>query len=286
MWFWKKKKTPPSKIAGQTPLARLREIRAMMWDSSGYFSMSKTMQEIEEIESGLAPECDIPEVRGEIAYAYAYLFSRQRDAENSNAQYRIALDSHEIHPFLLEKQALSARMEIALNLGDLNAWNEAVASMEEVLPDVIAYSDYDENQAAGCQERMAFWLHEAGNFEKAKTLNLEVIKTGERLFGSDAPELMVALTNLAQNFHGLGQHDAARPFLERTLGIARSGGDEYKVHQMLFQLGVLAHEQERFDAAEAHFKDGMTHAQGTQDSWLIDRAQKNLDEFYTKCRET
>lgn len=263
--------------AAADALREIREIREMLWDRSARFSISETLARIDAIEEGVA-EPD-PELRGELAYARAYLHSRRYEFEPALAAYDEALAIHDETPFLPERVAISARLGRATQLEDLARWKEAVEAWRAAIPLVEASDAHDENELAGTKERLAYALHEAGEYEEAEALNREVIETGERLFGDDVWQLMTALINLAQNLHAQDRPAEARPVLLRVLGIARDTGDAQREASMLFQLGVLDFEMGDPESAEAWFRKAVEHARATGDAYLLEDAERDLAEF-------
>lgn len=140
---------------------------------------------------------------------------------------------------------------LAVHAEQMGHWSDAIRYYEKSIALFDTVPKVDENQCAGTQERLAYCLHEAGEYLRARQINEQVLATGERLYGANSSKLNVVLTNLAQNAYMLHDYDTARTLLERRLALSLQHDESAHIDDCLFQLGVLAFEQGRLDDAQA-----------------------------------
>ncbi|MBM7066763.1 tetratricopeptide repeat protein [Actibacterium sp. 188UL27-1] len=276
---------PKVEDPNRPPLDRLRDIRAMLWDTDARFSISGTFHILNVIKIDMADAgITDSETLGELAYCRGYLLSRNQQHGECIEAYQMALHHDDATPFLPEKQRLSARAGIALHQSNMERWDQAVASYRALLPDLEASDAYDENACAGTQQQLAYCLHEAEKYADALELNEIVLARGERLFGADAPELTTCLTNMAQNLYELKRLAEAAPILDRVLAIAEADGNIACVTDMLFQKGVLAHETGDNAAARTFMQAAIDRAEAEQDEDLAALTRAQLAELETRMR--
>jgi tetratricopeptide (TPR) repeat protein len=150
---------------------------------------------------------------------------------------------------------------------------EKAAALADELP------DYNEDQRAGIREKQAYELHEAGRYEEALAVNLDVLPRGERLFGTGSPKLKTVLTNIAQNLHALERRQEIEPYLIRVQTIAEDGNDLQTVQDMLFQRGVLSYELNRMEKARELMLDRIARLQAAGEAELLATARQDYEEL-------
>jgi tetratricopeptide (TPR) repeat protein len=140
-------------------------------------------------------------------------------------------------------------------------------------------------QRFGLRERLGYWLHEGQFFAEAQQVNMQLLADAERELGKDHEALLTVLENLAQNHYALEQPDAASVDLQRCLALARQHARPEVESRMLFQLGVLAHEQGNDDEARRYMNERVEHAKRNPDLGLLDGAQSSLAELELRIAE-
>ena len=268
------------KKSSATPEARLRSLREMLWDPSARFSIRGTFDELDTIETELRSQGAVPvELRGELAYCRAYLAHRRGDHQECIAWYGEAIAADDEHSFLPERLRISARLGIAQNYEASAGWDEAVAAYRDVLPEIEESSSFTEDALGGAMEKLAFCLHETGDYGAALELNRRVLALGEKVHGSAAFELRTCLVNMAQNHHALGDPTAAKPLLVRVLSLGEAFDDDDLIVEMRFQLGVLAFEASDINEAKKQMDAAKARAEESGDSFLVELCEKRREEL-------
>ncbi|EKF43440.1 hypothetical protein NA8A_05393 [Nitratireductor indicus C115] len=266
--------------AASDALDRLKAIHQMVMDPAQTFSIRATLGELDEIEPGLA-ESDI-EARGELNYLRGFVLFRAGRAEESLPPSQEALRIDAQSPFLAPRERSRFFYHLASQAEDLAEWDIAIASYRKAIALFDDDPEVSEDQRLGTRERLAYCLHEAGDFAGALEINRQVLAGGETLFGSDSEKLLVVITNMAQNAHGLEQPDVADKFLQRRLDIASRHGNERHIDESLFQLGVVAFEQGQTEQAETFMKRRLKLAEASGDQERIADAREALDVLHEK----
>jgi len=140
-------------------------------------------------------------------------------------------------------------------------------------------------QRFGLRQRLGYWLDEGHLAAEAQQVNMQLLADAERELGKDHEALLTVLENLAQNHYELNQLDAARSYLQRCLALARQHARPEVESRMLFQMGVLAHEQGNDDEARRYMKERVEHAKPNPDFGLLDSAQSSLAELELRIAE-
>lgn len=263
-------------------LPRLREIHQLVMDPSRTFSISATLAELDEFERQLAGTPPDGIARGELSYLRGFVLYRASRTQDSLAPMREAMRIDALTPFLPAAERARALYRLANQAETLKQWPLAIDTYRQVLPLFDADPAVTPNQRLGTRERLAFCLHEAKRFTEARQLNQEVLAGGETLFGPESEKLLVVITNLAQNSYELGDFSDARTMLERRLAIAGKHGDEARVEDSLFQLGVLAFEQGQRQEAESFMRRRLALAEKSGNAGRIAEAKEDLDILYQK----
>lgn len=85
-------------------------------------------------------------------------------------------------------------------------------------------------------------------------------------------ELSIALGKLAHVALDGGQTDRARGLLEEAVAAARGAGDALRVAHAVRHLGQVHHRQQRWDQAEACYREALELYQKTDDTSPLDHA--------------
>lgn len=270
--------------AQTSSLGRLRDIRELVLDPKREFSISRTLAELDEIETtikGTGP--DSPE-RGELNYLRGFIHYKAKRPEQSLPPSVEAIRIDDAAPFLPPALKLKFVYNVATQAAELGRWPLAVTHYRKSLALFPSDPDTTEDQRLGTMQELAYCLHEAKQFAEAKAVNEEVLAGGERLHGAESDKLITVLNNLAQNVYGLGDLEAPRPLLERRLAIALKHGEDEAAEDTLFQLGVLAFETGRKDEAETLMKRRLAMAEASRDPARIRAAKVDLEELHAKMR--
>jgi tetratricopeptide (TPR) repeat protein len=261
-------------------LARLRELHRTLMDPEQTFSIRATLAELDALEARI-PEGDSP-ARGEFNFLRGYLHSRREEAEEAVRFTREALRIDAAIPFLEEGDRTYALYRLATNAKAAQAWDTAVTAYERVIPRLAEDAQFDDGQRLGVQADFGYCLHEAGKYAEALTINKATLARGEALYGADSPELLVVITNLAQNAYELKDFAAARAFLERRLATATRHQEVSHVDDSLFQLGVLAFEEGKPQEAEDFMQRRLELARKSGDEARIEAAEEDLRILHEK----
>ena len=137
----------------------------------------------------------------------------------------------------------------------------------------------------GLREGLGYWLHEGNLIAEAQQVNMQLLTDAERELGKDHEALLSVLENLAQNYYELKQLDAASSYLNRCLALARQHARPEVESRILFQMGVLAHEQGNDEEARRYMKERIEHAKRNPGLGLLDGAQSGLAELEQRIAE-
>lgn len=264
----------------QESLQRLRELHQHLMDPTQFFSISKTLAELDELETTIPPGDN--EARGKLNYLRGFVLYRAQKPTESLPPSLEALRIDAITPFLPDDERTSLIYNIASQAEEIGDWSTAIQFYEEAMPLFDASAEYSEDQRFALRERQAYCLHEAGRYAEALALNKQTLEAGEKLFGPDSEKLLVVVTNISQNAYVLGDLKTTQSFLERLLATATKHDEHSHIDNALFLLGVLAFEQDRFEEAEAHMKRRLSLAEASSDSNRINSAREDLEILYEK----
>jgi len=238
------------------------------------FSIRETLAELDTLERKIAPSEQ--EVKGELSYLRGFVLYKAGRPRDSLPQSLEALQIDEGTPFLQDRERTRLIYDIAFQAEDIGNWELAISYYRKAVPLFDTSAEYSEDQRLGLRERLAYCLHEASSYSEALAMNRYVLTGAEKLFGPDSSKLFTVLTNLAQNAHALNDMSAARGFLERMLDLAMTHKRWDQIDTALFQLGVLAFEDGRFQEAEVFMKRRLKMAEEGGDAHRIADAKEDL----------
>lgn len=269
--------------AQETPASatsRLKEIHRTVMDPQQVFSISKTLAELEKLETRL--ETGDKAERGRLLYLRAFILARAGRSEEALPPGIEALAINDASPFMTEPERTRFLYNVASQAEFAGKCEVAIGYYRKVIPLLKASAEFTEDQRLGTRERLGYCLHEAGNYKEALAVNRELLVEGEKLFGAGSDKLLVVITNIAQNAHADGNPALARTFLDRRLEIATRNENQRHIDDALFQLGVLAFEQNNPAEAEAFMKRRLQLAQQSGDKSRISAASEDIDILYEK----
>lgn len=259
---------------------RLQELHRMIMDPTRTFSASATLKELEELEARVSP---LPtEARGELCYIRGFILYRTGRGAEALGPSSEAMRIDASQPFLPASERPHFLYSVAKQAEEVGEWDIAIDTYTQVIPLFDADPGLSESQRLGTRERLAFCLHEAGKYGEAFAINESILASGVRLFGPDSEDLLVVITNLAQNAYKLGDLGKAKSFLSRRLDIALKHDAAFHVDDALFQLGVVAYEQGQPDVAEMFMRRRLELARASDDPWRVEEAEEALEELHRR----
>jgi tetratricopeptide (TPR) repeat protein len=234
--------------------ARVAALKTEIYDPSITFSRSQKLAELQML-------VEYAKVRGNTVDAVRDSFlmiglieSKGGETKDVVAACREAFAIKDASPLPDERSARAHHM-CADHLKDLEEYEEAATHYRLGIQSMKLAPVFTEDQRLGSGQDLGYVLHEAGKYQEALENNLEVLSGGERLHGRENPLLRSLVTNIAQNLHSLERKTDAGPYLLRALAMARADKKVWHEQDLLFQLGVLAHELGDNEAARRHMKE-------------------------------
>jgi hypothetical protein len=140
-------------------------------------------------------------------------------------------------------------------------------------------------QRFGLRQNLGYALHEGKRFAEAQQVNAELLAEAERELGKDDAALLQVIENLAQNHYSLKQYEISTAYLQRCLALAGKHQRPDVESRMLFQLGVLAHEQGNEVEARRYMNERVEHARRNPGQGLLEPAESSLAELEQRIAE-
>lgn len=165
---------------------------------------------------------------------------------------------------------------------DEGEWEQAIEACIQQSPLADQDPELSLSQRLFLYQKQGYLLHEASRYQEALDLNLQTLSKAETDFGNDAEDIIYVLINIAQNQFELGQFIETESSLQRALSIARELDTADQEFEMLFQLGVLAHETGDNETAQAYFLQYQALAEEQEDEDYIERANILLEDLASK----
>lgn len=257
---------------------RLTAIHTMVLDPTAKFSVRAVLGELDEIEPLTAPNSA---ERGRVMQLRSFVENKGERMEDSIRHGEEALRIEGLHPFLDLEDKVSLQYAIARQAERIGRCTTAISQYRAVLP-LMAKNGVSTSGQLGTQQRLAFCLHEVGQFAEARQINQAILAEATTLFPSDESRTFTARLNLAQNEYALGHAAAAQTVLESLLTDTLKADDAEMTDQALFQLGVLAFEGGRPQEALDLMRRRLSLAQASSDPERIEAAKDALDVLHSK----
>ncbi len=264
-----------------TAAERLAAIRALVFDPAATFSVRAVLAELDGIEPLTAPDSA---GRGEVLRLRSFVEGKGGRADDSIRHGEEALRLDAAHPFLSLADKVSLQYGVARQAEAAGRCEAAIPHYRAVLP-LLAANGTSLSGQLGTRQRLAFCLHEAGQFAEALQVNQALLADSRALFPPDDPKTFSARTNLAQNQYSLGQTAAARVTLEGLLADATRAQDAETTDTALFQLGVLAFEGGRADEAVGFMDRRLALARASGDATRIGAADRDFQTLHDKLAD-
>jgi tetratricopeptide (TPR) repeat protein len=234
--------------------ARVAALKAEIYDPNVTFSRSAKLAELRMlVDDGKARGNALDAVRDSLLMI-ALIESKGGETKDVVAACREAFAIKDASTLPDERSARAHHM-CADHLKDLEEFEEAATHYRLGIQSMKLAPVFTEDQRLGSGQDLGYVLHEAGKYQEALENNLEVLAGGERLHGAENPLLRSLVTNIAQNLHSLERKTDAGPYLLRALAMARADEKVWHEQDLLFQLGVLAHETGDNETARRHMKE-------------------------------
>jgi tetratricopeptide (TPR) repeat protein len=113
-------------------------------------------------------------------------------------------------------------------LGNLGHALEALGQLpeaREAFQQAFEALDRDDPLAPLLLQNMAFVSHKLSEWDQAESLYLQAIEDNRRLLGSEAPQTLLSIKNLAFHYQQMGRAQEALPLIEEALaGTAKPWG--------------------------------------------------------------
>jgi len=141
-----------------------------------------------------------------------------------------------------------------------------------------------EASSLGQKEQLAYLLHENEQYSEALQVNLEVEKGAKKAQLAEDKYLNL-YNNLAQNYYKLKHFSNAKVYLNKRLALSQKYENFEVELNTLFQLAVLAFEEDEFDKSKELFKKRIELAK-TKEELLeystLEGMEEDLATYYEK----
>jgi tetratricopeptide (TPR) repeat protein len=264
---------PPATVADLN--ARVAALKAEIYDPEAMFSRSQKLAELGILVDYAKVQGNTADALRDSLLMIGLIESKGGETKDVVAACREAF-AVEGASALPDERSERAHHMFADHLKDLGEYAEAATHYRFGIQSMRLAPVFTEDQRLGSGQDLGYVLHEAGKYQEALDNNLEVLAGGEKLHGQDNPLLRSVVTNIAQNLHSLGRKREAEPYLRRALAMARAEKNIWNEQDLLFQLGVLAHETGDNNAARRHMKERIDVIQQHDRNDLLDDATADL----------
>ena len=215
----------------------------------------------------------------ELYNALSLLQKKRGETEDQITYSKAALAIQQIRNTLNIHDHLLLANRLMSALEENEEWEEAVFYSETVCNLSEQDPELSQSQKIHLKQQRGYLLHEVGQYQDAIKINLATLDLAEKEFGENAEELISLLTNIAQNYYALGNFVESEKILTRALIIAREQQDDDQQFEMLFQLGVLAHEAGNPTLAKSRFMEYRELAETLDDEFYLEQADNIMQEF-------
>jgi tetratricopeptide (TPR) repeat protein len=255
--------------------ARVAALKTEIYDPNALFSRSQKLSELRILVDYAKAQGNVADALRDSLLMIGLIESKGGETKDVVAACREAFAVEGASPLPDERSARAHHM-CADHLKDLEEYEDAATHYRLGIQSMKLAPVFTEDQRLGSGQDLGYVLHEAGKYQDALDNNLEVLSGGEKLHGQDNPLLRSVVTNIAQNLHSLGRKSEAEPYLKRALAMARAAGEVWHEQDLLFQLGVLAHETGDNNAARRHMNERINVIKEHDRKDLLDDAIEDL----------
>lgn len=266
--------------------AKFTPIKEEVLDEGGYFSFSEVTEELralfplaEKIGKNSQELFDLYDI-------YAMVLSKKESSSKETIEVTLKmLNLFKNSPLLSDKKALYLHYRLSNAYTYEDDYEKAIYHLEQFLK--LTQSDPSLSQSAilGQREQLGFLYHENEQYQEALSINLETEKEA-RENGVLEEDFSNLYNNIAQNYYELHDFTQAKAYLSKRLANAQTYEDVDMELDTLFQLAVLAFEQDEFDTAKELFEKRVAVAKINKlDKYTLEHIQDDLDAFYDKLKK-
>lgn len=268
------------------PEDRIADLRKMVFNPQRRFRVRALLHELGRIESLLREtERLTPALEGQMKLTGAY--AQWMVGDRACADWiDAALGIEKLNPFMMpfeEAALLHAKARLSISV---SAWRSAIST----LADAEAVSRAHPHDARIAHfviaSDMGYCLHEAGDYEEARSVNRALLAQLEK-----SPEkfdflLARTLANLAQNEFFFERHQEVVSLYERRLALVEEMKDDEMIFSTLRDIAIASFKAGRTDEAEGFFKRRIDMADRMGHQRDILEARADLDEFLVRVRKS
>ena len=263
--------------------ARIAPVRALLLDPEATFGASRMYEELVALDRLAAALGETSAERIEVLDLLSLLQSKRAAHADVVSYGKRALALDRDARTLAPHARILLHHRIALAATETGDTDTAIAHYREAAAMAERDPQFDASQRLGLRQSLAHVLHEAGYYEAAATENRALLEAAEREFGARDARLTGVLNNLAQNLYKLGRPSESEPLLRRRLALADASGKREIADDTLFQLGVLAFEAGRIDAARTLMAERAARARAARDDARLRAAEDDLAELENRA---
>ena len=249
------------KLASGAPpdlLARAKRERAETLASQGDLKTADSLATQARAETDALPAADIADRVGAL-HALAVVTLSERDFARTKSITDAALVDLRHHPEADPRLLIRALRDAGSAEWGLQLHKESEADWRESIAVAETFDDEDDFDLAKSRVNLALAMQAQSRYAEAARLNELVIKTSERLLGSDHPMTLRAKVDFALARLHMGYFAEAQAALEKAVEEQRKklGADHLSVAGSDINLGLAQLENGDCDAAEKTFREAM-----------------------------
>ena len=224
-------------------------------DSEGYFSFSKVSTELKSLFP-LATKIGKDSFElFELYDIYSLVLSkRETESKETINTINTFFDNFKHSKHLTDNKAYIFHYRLYKAYNYLDDIELSIYHLKQVLMIVERSNALEKENVLGLMEDLAYLYHENKKFKEALITNLEVEKVGKAM-KIEEDKFIHLYNNVAQNYYELNQPEQAKSYLLKLLEASKKYGKVHFHVDSLFQLGVLAYEQDDLLKAKEYFKE-------------------------------
>lgn len=264
-------------------------LKELILDEKGYFSVSKMVADLERVKPLAEKLGKRSDELCEWFDLYTLVLSKKSDSYskelvNAGTDYLLLLKQS---PCKTEEKLARLYYRLSDAYEYEGDFSNAIESQKRFIPlGEKAGLLSSASILLGQKQRLAFLLAENKEPSKALKINLSIEKEAIK---SEIPEedLVTLFNNIAQNYYDSGDFVNAKTYLDKRLLISKKYKNFEVELNTLFQLAVLAFEQDQFDLSKKLFTQRLQLAKEREDELRytsIDDIKEDLKTYYNKMK--
>lgn len=266
--------------------AKFTPIKEEVLDEGGYFSFSEVTEELralfplaEKIGKNSQELFDLYDI-------YAMVLSKKESSSKETIEVTLKmLNLFKNSPLLSDKKALYLHYRLSNAYTYEDNYEKAIYHLEQFLKLTQGDPSLSQSAILGQREQLGYLYHENEQYQEALSINLETEKEA-RENGVLEEDFSNLYNNIAQNYYELHDFTQVKAYLNKRLANAQTCEDVDMELDTLFQLAVLAFEQDEFDTAKELFEKRVAVAKINKlDKYTLEHIQEDLDAFYDKLKK-